>query len=54
MINMHVLVWLVTGGALGGLAIFQRHFSVAELLVPLIFVMALLMLFDLIRQQPVR
>jgi hypothetical protein len=54
MFNLHVLVWLVTGGALGGLAIFQRHFSVAELLVPLVFAMALLMIFDLIRRQPVR
>jgi len=54
MINMHVLLWLMTGGVLGSLAIFERHFSVVALLASLVFAMAVVRVFGLIRRQPMR
>jgi hypothetical protein len=54
MINVHVVVWLMTGGVLGLLAVLERHFSMAALLASLVFAMAVVMLFGLIRRQPLR
>ena len=54
MINGHVIVWLLTGGVIGWLAVLQRHFSVAALLASLLLVTAVLVLFDLIRRQLLR
>ena len=54
MINVNVIVWLVTGGMIGSLAVVENHFSMAALFVSFIGAMVLLMIFGLIRAQPVR
>lgn len=54
MINVHVVVWLMTGGMLGSLAVLERHFSMAPLLASFVFAMAVLTIFGLIRRQPMR
>ena len=52
--NGHVIVWLLTGGLIGWLAVLQRHFSVAALVASLLLATAVLVLFDLIRSQLLR
>jgi hypothetical protein len=54
MINGHVIVWLLTGGVIGWLAVLQRHFSVAALLASLLLATAMPVLFGLIRRQLLR
>ena len=53
MINANVIVWLLTGGMIGSLAVLENHFS-AALLVSLLAAIGLLTIFDLIRRQPIR
>jgi hypothetical protein len=54
MINVHIVVWLMTGGVVGSLAVLERHFSMAALLASFVFAMAVVTVFGLIRRQPMR
>jgi hypothetical protein len=54
MINVHVIVWLLTGGVLGSVALLERHFSMVALLVSFVFAIALMRIFGSIRRQPMR
>jgi hypothetical protein len=54
MINLHVLMWLVTGAAIAALMIWQPHFSIAALLASFLLPLALLTLFGRIRRQQLR
>jgi uncharacterized membrane protein YeaQ/YmgE (transglycosylase-associated protein family) len=54
MINVNVIVWLLTGGMIGWLAVLENHFGMAALFVSFIAAMVLLTIFGLIRRQPVR
>jgi hypothetical protein len=54
MTNVPVILWLLTGGMLGCLTALQRHFSMTALAASLVFAMALLAIFGLIRRQPTR
>jgi hypothetical protein len=54
MINGNVMVWLLTGGMIGWLAVLETHFSMAALFVSFIALMVWLTVFGLIRRQPIR
>lgn len=54
MINVNLMVWLASGGMIGGLAVFENHFSMTALFASLVAVMVLLMIFGLVRDQPLR
>jgi len=54
MINLPVILWVIAGGMLGWLTVLQRQFSVTAVVASLVFTMALLTVFGLIRRQPTR
>jgi hypothetical protein len=53
-INANIVVWLLTGGVVGGLAAVENQLSIAPLMVSFIAAMVMLIVLDLIRRQPVR
>ena len=54
MINGNVIVWLLAGGMIGWLAVLENHFSMAALFVSFIAAMVSVVVFGLIRRQPIR
>jgi hypothetical protein len=54
MINVSVIVWLLTGGMIGSLAVLDNHFSMAPLFLSFTAAMVILIVLGLIRRQPVR